>query len=321
MTPHLNQRGPRVIAGLGALSLVYTMTANAPFAAQADTPGAAVAATVRSTQVAFDQPVVVQGLIPGAQAGQQVALEYRTTASGAWTTLKTALTTSGGRYRVAAPLRRSGIVRVALDQSAVRTTATTPAASAPSTSAERPVAVTAYVDTAQRSTDVLAGSQAQVAGTVRPWLAGRRVALQLQNHGRWVTVARTGTGASGRYRLTYTPRSTGSSHLRVRFGGDAINTATTSSAGDLNAYRSVGASWYDVGGGSVACAGLGGVSMGVANKTLPCGTHLTLRYGGRSVGVTVIDRGPFVAGREFDLTAPVKQALGFGDLGQVWTTR
>ena len=29
--------------------------------------------------------------------------------------------------------------------------------------------------------------------------------------------------------------------------------------------------------------------------------------------VAVIDRGPFVAGREFDLTEATKQALGFGD--------
>ena len=168
---------------------------------------------------------------------------------------------------------------------------------------------------------MLAGRQALVAGTVRPWIAGRRVALQVRQHGRWITVARTGTGARGRYRLTYTPRSIGRVPARVRFGGDSVNAETISSAGDVNAYRSAEASWYDVGGGAVACAGLGGVRMGVANKTLPCGTHLTLRYGGRSVGVTVIDRGPFVAGREFDLTQPVKQALGFGDLGQVWSTR
>jgi rare lipoprotein A len=328
MTPHLNMRVRRVIAGLGALSFAYTMTADTPFAAQADTPGAVLAASVRNGQVAFGKPVVVQGVIPGAPAGEEVALQFRT-AGGAWTTLKTTHTHRDGSYRVAAPVKRSGVVRIALNQAATRSTATPPsltpsgaaASSASGTSAERPVAVGAYLDTAQRSTDVLAGRSALVAGTVRPWIAGRRVALQLQSRGRWTTVARTATGARGRYRLTYTPRSTGSVQLRVRFGGDAVNAATTRSAGDLNSYRSVGASWYDVGGGSVACAGLGGVTMGVANKTLPCGTHLTLRYGGRSVGVTVIDRGPYVAGREFDLTAPVKQALGFGDTGQVWTTR
>ena len=58
--------------------------------------------------------------------------------------------------------------------------------------------------------------------------------------------------------------------------------------------------------------------IGVANRTLPCGTLVTLRYGGREVRVPVVDRGPYVAGREFDLTEATKRALGFGDTGEVW---
>jgi rare lipoprotein A (peptidoglycan hydrolase) len=47
---------------------------------------------------------------------------------------------------------------------------------------------------------------------------------------------------------------------------------------------------------------------------------VTLRYHGHTVRVPVIDRGPYVAGREFDLTEATKRALGFGDLGEVWAT-
>jgi rare lipoprotein A len=39
------------------------------------------------------------------------------------------------------------------------------------------------------------------------------------------------------------------------------------------------------------------------------------------VRVPVVDRGPYVAGREFDLTAATKQKLGFGSTGTVLTTR
>jgi rare lipoprotein A len=60
--------------------------------------------------------------------------------------------------------------------------------------------------------------------------------------------------------------------------------------------------------------------MGVANKTLPCGTLVTLRYDGRTVRVPVVDRGPYAAGRDFDLTEATKQTLGFGGVGQVWST-
>ena len=85
-------------------------------------------------------------------------------------------------------------------------------------------------------------------------------------------------------------------------------------------YHLAGASWYG-GGGGLACGGtLTSSTLGVANKTLPCGTLVTLRYGGRSVRVPVVDRGPYVAGREYDLTEATKQALGFGDTGNVWAT-
>jgi hypothetical protein len=83
-------------------------------------------------------------------------------------------------------------------------------------------------------------------------------------------------------------------------------------------FRPAQASWYG-GGGSLACGGtLSSSTLGVANKTLPCGTWVVLRYHGHTVQVQVVDRGPFVAGREFDLTEATKRALGFGDLGEVW---
>ena len=67
----------------------------------------------------------------------------------------------------------------------------------------------------------------------------------------------------------------------------------------------------------MACGGwLTSSTLGVANKTLPCGTLVTLRYDGHTVRVPVIDRGPYVEGREFDLTEATKQALGFGGTGR-----
>ena len=63
---------------------------------------------------------------------------------------------------------------------------------------------------------------------------------------------------------------------------------------------------------------LGSGTLGVAHKSLPCGTRVTFRYRGRSVTVPVVDRGPFVGGREWDLTSATKQRLGFGNLGRIW---
>jgi len=68
----------------------------------------------------------------------------------------------------------------------------------------------------------------------------------------------------------------------------------------------------------LACGGvLGRDQLGVAHKTAPCGTLITFTYGGRSLTVPVIDRGPYIAGREWDLTGATAAALGFPGLGQI----
>jgi rare lipoprotein A (peptidoglycan hydrolase) len=71
-------------------------------------------------------------------------------------------------------------------------------------------------------------------------------------------------------------------------------------------------SWYGPGfyGKRTAC----GLAMtesliGVAHKTLPCGTKITFRHGGHVVTMPVVDRGPYVAGRQFDLTGGACLAL------------
>ncbi len=184
-----------------------------------------------------------------------------------------------------------------------------------------PMHTTLRVGTSQLN--VLADQRATIAGALqegRKGRPGRVVALQeLVGHG-WRTIARTHTHAGGRFRLSFTARRLGSERVRLRFAGDAYGRPAHRPLGHLSVYRLAGASWYG-GGGGMACGGsLTSSTLGVANKTLPCGTLVTLRYNGRSIRVPVVDRGPYVAGREFDLTEATKRALGFGDTGNVWST-
>lgn len=81
--------------------------------------------------------------------------------------------------------------------------------------------------------------------------------------------------------------------------------------------RPVVATWYGPGlyGNRFACAWKPGLPdrygrnvRGVAHRTLPCGTWVTLRVGPRTVRVQVIDRGPY-SGATFDLTARTAQDL------------
>jgi peptidoglycan lytic transglycosylase len=174
--------------------------------------------------------------------------------------------------------------------------------------------------------NVLEGHGSTIAGSLlagRPaaGVPGRQVLVQALRRHRWHTIAKTRTRRGGRFRVRYVPRLLGREGLRLRFAGDATNLSAHRPLGRLDVYRLAEASWYG-GGGSLACGGeLTSATMGVANKTLPCGTMVTLRYRGRTVRVRVIDRGPYVAGREFDLTEATKYALGFGGTGEVWATR
>ncbi|HKF83647.1 MAG TPA: septal ring lytic transglycosylase RlpA family protein [Solirubrobacterales bacterium] len=85
-------------------------------------------------------------------------------------------------------------------------------------------------------------------------------------------------------------------------------------------WRYGGASWYGPGlwGHQTACGQtLQPQTLGVAHKKLPCGTTVKFVYHGRTVVTQVIDRGPYVAGRAWDLTKAASDALGFEGAGRV----
>src|SRR5437763_13748026 len=58
-------------------------------------------------------------------------------------------------------------------------------------------------------------------------------------------------------------------------------------------------------------------ALTAAHRSLPFGTRLRVTHGGRSVIVTVNDRGPFIRGRVLDLSTGAARAIGLGGIGQV----
>jgi rare lipoprotein A (peptidoglycan hydrolase) len=88
----------------------------------------------------------------------------------------------------------------------------------------------------------------------------------------------------------------------------------------FGAWRYGGASWYGPGlwGRKTACGQtLRPGTFGVAHKKLPCGTTVKFVYRGKSVVTQVIDRGPYVDGRAWDLTKAASDALGFEGVGRL----
>jgi rare lipoprotein A (peptidoglycan hydrolase) len=77
------------------------------------------------------------------------------------------------------------------------------------------------------------------------------------------------------------------------------------------------ASWYGPGfyGNRTACGQTYTPEIiGVAHRTLPCGTLVVLEYRGHTMTVPVIDRGPYIAGRTLDLSNATHLAMGCPDL-------
>lgn len=55
----------------------------------------------------------------------------------------------------------------------------------------------------------------------------------------------------------------------------------------------------------------------VAHRTLPFGTFVLIKRGNRAIVAKVTDRGPFIPGREFDLSKACAQALGFSGVAKI----
>ena len=72
------------------------------------------------------------------------------------------------------------------------------------------------------------------------------------------------------------------------------------------------ASYYGPGlwGNRLACGGrLRRRTVGIAHRSLPCGTRVPVYYGGRLTVLRVIDRGPFTSGVSLDLTKAAARRL------------
>jgi rare lipoprotein A (peptidoglycan hydrolase) len=167
---------------------------------------------------------------------------------------------------------------------------------------------------------ILHGSRDSVHGQMKPAAKDRVVWIQVRKDGwkEWHMVARPKTSSHGRFHTSWRPRELGHYAVRaVLTGSDAAPRR-----GGVTVYKTSEASWYGPGfyGHRTACGQtLTPDTLGVANRTLPCGTRVALYYHGHAVTAPVIDRGPYSGNREYDLTAATKRRLHFGSTGTVWS--
>ena len=326
MRPDFRPRGLRVAQfTIAAATLALPASAFA-FAGStaADSPDHGVLPIhVSPARVQVGQAVTITGTTLAAEAGQRVTLQGKVGVASAWRSEQSTTVGPLSRFSFTAHLRHSSLVRViaarATRSQSVGVRSGAASISAGSTAGSQPVKVTAQVSADPVDHAVLAGGRIAVHGRVLPTAGARFVQLQGHAGERWQTLSTARTGRSGRFTLGYRPQSGTNRMLRVLFAGDAANARASTSAGRVTVYQPAVASWYYDAGLATGCGF--NATYGVANKTLPCGTKVQFKYGGRTVMATVDDRGPYVYGRTWDLGQSTRAALGFdAGVGTVWAS-
>jgi hypothetical protein len=173
--------------------------------------------------------------------------------------------------------------------------------------------------------NALLGRKVRFRGAVETRFAGHAVLVQYLDPatGAWTKLATTTVEPDGTFLARWRARRTGQFKLRALVGGEA-RTASASPELPLTVFRQAIATWYGPGfyGNETAC----GLEMteelvGVAHRSLPCGTNVAVRYGSRTLVLPVVDRGPFGGEAKWDLTAAAAQQLGFTHTDRIGAIR
>jgi len=174
---------------------------------------------------------------------------------------------------------------------------------------------------------VLLGHVMHVRGSL-PGGGGQTVVLERRaGDGPWVQAATTVTDGDGAFDAAWKTDSTGHFDLRARpatANGAAVTAAAAQQISTATVYRRAVATWFGPGfyGHRTACGQrLTHRLLGVANRTLPCGTKVSVLYRGRAITVPVVDRGPFGHGASYDLTSATAQALGMTVTSRIGAVR
>ena len=276
-----------------ALPLTAVLSTTVALSASASSPAPKATLWSAAKTAEYGRKFRLHGHVPGAR-NQPVTIAFHGRGGHGWEQLRHLKTGAAGGYDVALQARRSGTYR----------------ALASGARSSEPVSVRVRSRVHAKVVDggALVGQKVAVKGGVLPATSGRSVAVKI---GR--DTVRTRTDGHGRFRVRWRARSLGRFAVRAQAKGDHVAAGARDGAGHVTVFRHATASWYGPGlyGHHVACGGtLEPDTLGVANKTLPCGSKVTLRYRGRQVTVPVIDRGPYAAGRDYDLTEATKSRLG-----------
>lgn len=252
----------------------------------------------------------ISGRLDGAMPGDRVRLQrYK----GGWKTIASKAPREDGSVGfLVEDLKRSASYRfLFVDETTLER----------STSERRRVAVVARLRVKTTKDHLMQDRRTRVYGSLFPKVRGRRVLLQQKVSGQWRRIARLRAG-DGWFSTYFRPQHKGLRRLRVIFGGDDVN-RRASAREAIRVYEPDLATWYGPGfyGNRTACGKtLGYGTLGVAHRSLPCGTEVSILYEGRTITVPVIDRGPY-SSANWDLTRETAERLRFSGKDTIGTDR
>lgn len=119
--------------------------------------------------------------------------------------------------------------------------------------------------------------------------------------------------ADGDFTLNWKAPKSGLYSFRIAPVSTEARAANAGAQASLAVYKRQKATWYGPGfyGSRTACGQkLTRRTLGVAHKTLPCGTQVEFFLRGKRITVPVIDRGPFANAAHWDLTLAAMRQLG-----------
>ena len=178
--------------------------------------------------------------------------------------------------------------------------------------------------TLQTSASAFVRTGVSVTGTVPAGNAGSAVEIdQLPSTAgaSWTEVAVVQARSNGSFAATFrTTRAGPVDDPRRDPGQSGLQRHGRAPAVAVTVYRRSIATLYGPGfwGHRTACGViLRRRTIGVANRTLPCGTEIQVYWKGSVITVPVIDRGPYAHNANWDLTMATARALGMEGTGVV----
>lgn len=302
----------RALIGLAAAMLAVSLL---PAAASAQTTAAEAAPqpVIDSAprRVGFGKTATIRGHLENGTPGDEVALQQKREGTE-WRTVSIKPVDTEMKVRFARrDMRRTTVFRMAwADLDGVETY-----------SDEVTVRVRPRLTLKVRPENTFLGRSIKVSGRLLPKVSNRSVVVQQKVDGEWRSIVRAAVG-DGDFYASFEARHKGYRKVRVVFPGDAFNTSDKAKRRHT-VYRRDVATWYGPGfyGNTTACGRrLTTDTLGVAHRTLPCGTMVGLFYRGRTIRVPVIDRGPY-SHANWDLTSATARKLGFSGSGEIGVTR